>query len=351
MSICEIFFVNLLSLKEYVLITVLILKRMDLKKIKNIVAIVVMSAIFGTSLNAQTRGDVIKVYNEGAKSMQTDLPSAIKAFEEVVSLSDQVGETANDLKQKAVQVLPGLYVKAASSALNEKKPPEEIISAARAAVEAAGKYGSEPNKENAERILVQGYYNMGTDYFSKKEYDNALLAFDSLLQINPDYAFAYYNKALIYRTQNDPDAFEGSIDSFLEKMNSANDTVRARQGSTLALEYFRAAGSQANQAENLDQALTLLEKAAKYGDDKDLFYYFADVYNKQKNFNSGAEYAQRGLDLETGNAEAKAKFYYQLAVAQAGKGENANACASFKNAMYGPFAEASKAQRTNLKCE
>ena len=115
--------------------------------------------------------------------------------------------------------------------------------------------------------------------------------------------------------------------------------------------YFRAAGSQANQAENLEEALTMLNKASKYGEDKDLYYYFADVYNKQKNFDKGIESAQNGLALETGDAEAKAKFYYQLAVAQAGKGQTAEACASFKNSLYGPFEEASKAQRKNLKCE
>ncbi|MDQ1297150.1 MAG: hypothetical protein QG611_1129, partial [Bacteroidota bacterium] len=141
------------------------------------------------------------------------------------------------------------------------------------------------------------------------------------------------------------------IDSFLEKVRGANDSVKANQASKLAIEYFRAAGSQANQANKTDEALSLLNKAAKYGDDKDLFYFFADVYNKQKNFDIGAEYAQKGLDLETGVAEAKAKFYFQLGIAQAGKGKTADACASFKNAMYGAFAEASKAERKNLKCE
>jgi hypothetical protein len=95
----------------------------------------------------------------------------------------------------------------------------------------------------------------------------------------------------------------------------------------------------------------MLNKAAKYGDDTGLFYYFADVYNKQKNFSRGAEYAQKGLTLETGGAESKAKFYFQLAIAQAGKGQTVDACASFKNAMYGAFAEPSKAQRANLKCK
>jgi len=313
--------------------------------------ILIVSAITGVNLNAQERNDVIKVYNEGAKSIQTDIQAAIKAFENVVSLSDKVGTSVDDLKQKAIQVLPGLYVKAASNALSEKKPATEVIKAAKAAAAAADKYGNASAKENAGKILVQGYYSMGTDFFTRKDYGNALLAFDSLLLINPGNLNAIYNKALIYRNQNNAGSFEETVDLYLEKVKTGNDEARIKQASALGLEYFRAAGSQANQANNLDEALVLLNKAAKYGDDKDLFYYFADVYNKKKNFDSGAEYAQKGLNLETGNAEAKAKFYYQLAVAQAGKGQTANACASFKNALYGAFAEASKAQRKNLKCE
>jgi tetratricopeptide (TPR) repeat protein len=324
---------------------------MNIKQMRKIAGILAVSAIIGSSLNAQVRNDVIKVYNEGAKATQTDVNTAIQAFENVITLADQVGDEAADLKEKALKVLPGLYVKVAINALNEKKTAQEIIQAAKTAAAISEKYGSESNKVNAGKVLLQGYNKMGTDFFTQNDYDNALLAFDSLLSINPDYLNAIYNKALIYMRQNNNDAFEETIDSFLGKLESGKDDERAKQASTLALEYFRAAGSLANQEDSLDKTLVLLNKAAKYGDDKDLFYYFADVYNKQENFNSGAEYAQKGLDLETGEAEDKAKFYYQLAVAQAGKGDTANACASFKNAMYGPFAEASKAQRTNLKCE
>ena len=324
---------------------------MNRKILSNTVTILISSVILCASLKAQERNDVIQAYNEGAKLMQTDIPGAIKAFENVVALSDKVGETASDLKEKAVKVLPGLYVKAASGAVSAKKPGTEIVTAAKAAEAAAEKYGSQTGKENARKVLVQGYYKMGTDFFTAKDYDNALLAFDSLLMINPDYTSAIYNKALVYRTQNNAAAFEETIDLFLEKMKGENNAERSKQASALALEYFRAAGSQANQAGNLDESITLLGKAAKYGDDKDLFYYFADVYNKQKNFDSGAESAQKGLALETGAAEAKAKYYFQLGIAQAGKGETANACESFKNAMFGPFAAPSKAERTNLKCQ
>lgn len=302
-------------------------------------------------LNGQERNDVIKFYNDGAKVLQTDVPAAIAAFENVVTLSEKVGESANDLKAKAVQVLPGLYVRAANNAIKENKPVAEIIKAAKTATAAAVKYNNAAGKENASKIMVQAYNKMGTELFTAKDYEKALLAFDSLLAINPDYSNAIYNKALIYRGQNNSAAFEETIDLFLGKLEAGKDDQISKQASELALEYFRAAGSQANQADDLDEAIVLLTKAAKYGEDKDLFYFFADVYNKKKSFDSGIEYAQKGLALETGAADAKAKFYFQLGLGQEGKGQTAEACASFRSAMYGPFAEPSKAKRTNLKCQ
>lgn len=324
------------------------MNKKTMKKLTGLI-LIIFAAVSITS--AQERNDVIKVYNEGAKLLQTDVQGAITAFENVVTISDQVGESANDLKAKAVQVLPGLYVRAANNAIKENKPTAEIIRAARLATAASEKYNNATGKDNASKIMVQAYNKMGTEFFTGKEYDNALLAFDSLLAINPDYSNAIFNKALIYRAQNNATSFEESIDLFLGKLEAGKDDQISKQASTLALEYFRAAGSQASQAENLDEALELLNKAAKYGEDKDLFYFFADVYNKKKSFDSGIEYAQKGLALETGEADAKAKFYFQLGLGQEGKGQTAEACASFKNAMFGPFAEPSKAKRTNLKCQ
>jgi tetratricopeptide (TPR) repeat protein len=329
----------------------IICMKMNSRILRNFAVIMAIVVISVANLYGQDRNDVIKAYNEGAKATQTDVKAAIAAFENVITLADKVGETASDLKQQAIKVLPGLYVKVASSAASEKKPATEIIKAAKAAQVIADKYANATAKENAGKVLVQGYYAMGTDFFTKKDYPNAVLAFDSLLAINPGFNTAIFNKALIYKSQNNIASFEQTIDAYIEKMKAANDADKTKQASTMALEYFRAAGSKANQANNLDEAMNLLTKATKYGDDKDLFYYMADVYNKQKNFDSGATYAQKGLDLETGAPEAKAKFYFQLAMAQAGKGQTAEACATFKNSMFGPFAEPSKVQRNNLKCK
>jgi len=310
-----------------------------------------LSGLIVFNLRSQELNDVIKVYNDGAKASQTDPGAAITAFENVITMSAKVGDSANDLKQKAMQVLPGMYVKVALNSINDKKPAADVIRAAKAASQAADKYNNPSAKDNAKKILSQGYYNLGIEFFNKKDYANALSSFDSLLAINPGYPAAIYNKALVYRNQNNSDGFEQNIDQYIDKVKSANDTLKAKQASKLALEYFRALGSQADQGNKLEEALNLLNKAAKYGQDKDSYYFFADVYNKQKNFDKGDENAQKGLALETGTPDAKAKFYFQLGLAQAGKGKTAEACASFKNAMYGPFAEPSKAERKNLKCQ
>jgi len=112
---------------------------MNMKTMRRLALILIVTTIISANLNAQTRSEVIDAYNEGAKTMQTDVNAAIQAFEKVVVLSDKVGETAADLKQKAVQVLPGLYVRLASSTLTDKKPASETIKYAKRAMAAIKK--------------------------------------------------------------------------------------------------------------------------------------------------------------------------------------------------------------------
>ncbi len=104
--------------------------------------ITVVSAVFGVGPGAQDGNEIIAVYNEGAKAMQTDVPVAIAAFEKVVTLSDQVRETANDLKQNTVKALPGLYNTLAAAVYNEKKSAVEIRSAVKLPDAMSGKYVS-----------------------------------------------------------------------------------------------------------------------------------------------------------------------------------------------------------------
>jgi tetratricopeptide (TPR) repeat protein len=191
---------------------------------------------------------------------------------------------------------------------------------------------------------------MASGYFSSKENEKAIAAFDSVLMVDPDHLNSIFNKAQIYMALGNTTQFGESIDLFIEKVGASGDSARLEQAKGIATDYFRVEASKANQAEDLDSAVVLLDQAIKYGPDKNIYYLMANVYNKQENFSGAAENAQMGLDLETGTDEDKARFYYELAVAQVGMGQTSAACENFQRASYGDFAEASQAQRTNLKC-
>ena len=140
---------------------------MKLRNLIKTVCLLVLVVFSTTTVKAQGRNDVIEAYNEGAKAVQTDPQAAIKAFENVVSLSQQVGDSAADLSQKAIKVLPSLYYNVAATAYTGKKPTPEIIRAAKNAVAAAVKYDNTSIKQNADIILVKAYNNMAGEYFSK----------------------------------------------------------------------------------------------------------------------------------------------------------------------------------------
>lgn len=302
-------------------------------------------------LFAQEKNDAIKAFNTSLELMKTDPETAILSFEDCIKICEQIGDSAFEIQYKAEQVLPGLYYQVASNLLTVDKKTEESLAASKKTIQVAEKYNNQKVQENTRKIMIQAYSNMASAFLSKKENEKAIQAYDSILMINPEHLTVLYNKALIYRGMGNGLKFEEAIDIYIGKVKTIGDTLKTEQANSLACEYFRVAGSKANQANKITEALTLLNTASKYGADKNVYYQYANIYNKQKKYTLAAENAKKGLDLETGSAEEKAKFYYELGAAQAGKGETANACASFKNSMFGPFLEASKAQRTNLKCQ
>ena len=322
-----------------------------IKKRNQLLAIIFVIASFTGAYSQTYYNDAAGKYNEGIGLMKTDVVSAIGTFESCIQICDQVGDSAVSLREKATGVLADLYFQKAYKIYSVDKLPFEALQATKQALAVAQKYNIEKTKEKSNKFLVQLYGITGSSYFKDKAYDKAIVAFDSALIINPEYISAIFNKSLVYKAQENADMFGKTIDIFIEKVTKLNDTVQLAKAQKLALDFYRIAGNKANQNNKLADAITLLNSSLKYGTDEDVFYALSNVLNKQKKFDDALSYAEKGLALEAGAPEAKAKFYYEIAVAQVGKGMNTEACQSFTNAKYGQFVEASKAQMTNLKCK
>jgi tetratricopeptide (TPR) repeat protein len=311
----------------------------------------ILMVVTFNSMAQQTKNDAITAYNAGRSLMQSNAQAAIDSFEFSMKICDQVGDSAQDVKKNIVLVLPGLYYQVAYKLFTaDKKVPESLI-AAKKAMKVAEKYENAKAKDNVQKLILSAYFSLGNNYFKNNELDNAIKSFDSALAINPNYTKAIFNKAQVYKKQDNSTLFMATIDDFVAKAKASGDTAQIAPANKLAMDYLRSSGSKAIKANKLDDALSLLTSATKYGTDKEIYYYFADAYNKKGKFTEAEENAQKGLDMETGAPEAKAKFYYALAEAKKGKGDVGNACAAFKNAMFGIFLEPSKAQMANLKCK
>ncbi len=325
---------------------------MNSVNIKRIAGVFMLVSAMITGVMAQEKNDAINLFNQGVEQMKANDPKAVETFEKCVAICEQIGDSAADIKSKAIGVIPNLYYKKAFNLLTVDKNIPLAIGASKVTLKVAEKYNDPNVVEDVKRLLVQGYTNMAAGYVGAKENNNAILAFDSVLMINPDHIPSLYNKALMYRGLDDEDKFVESIDLYISKLKEAGDTTKLAQANKVARDYFRIAGGKANQANKLSEALASLNKALKYGTDNNVHYQLASVYNKQGKSELAIENAQKGLSLETTDTpEAKAKYYYEWGSALNKMGKTSEACETLKNAMYGPFLQAAKAQRTNLKCQ
>lgn len=319
--------------------------------IKKILGFIVVALLSATYSVAQTQAEATACYNRGIGLMTTDVIAAISSVDSCITICSTIGDSAaNALKEKASQFICELTYQKMSKQYAADKNVNVALATSKEAIRLSDLYGNTKVKEKTQKYMLQLYTSMGANYFKTKDLANAVKAFDSALVINPNYNKAILNKALAYKGLNDAAKFGETIDLYITKVKAENDTVQLAAANKQAMDFYRSAGSKANAANKLDDALASLNTALKYGNDEDVYYYLADVYNKQKKYDDALINAQKGLDMETGAPEAKAKFYWALGTAQLGKGDKAAACGSFKNSMYGPFAEPSKAQIKNNKC-
>ena len=167
-----------------------------LKKIAGVVA--VFAGVF-PGLLAQEKNDAINVFNQGVEYMKANDPRALETFESCIKICDQIGDSAAAIKAKAATVLPDLYFQKAFDLLTIDKKIEESLIAAKITLMVAEKYKDPNVKESTEKLMIQAYSNMASNYVTAKENVKAIQAFDSVLMINPNHMPSIYNKALIYK--------------------------------------------------------------------------------------------------------------------------------------------------------
>lgn len=315
-----------------------------------------LAAILNTSLamgaQAQTRNDAALAFNAALQMASTDIPGAIKAMTDVISLCDKVGADANDLKVNAQKAIPGWQYQIANNYLKDKKIDEAQV-ALEKCIELATIYNDEETKDKASKQLSKVYVANGNSLLKAEKTDEALVLFDKAIGSQPTYAKAHFSRGQAYKKKADFEKMKEAMDFAISYGKETGDTTSVINAKNVMRDNLVSRASKAVQKGTNDQALNLANSSLTYNDqNKDAYFILAVAYNKTSKWDNAIEAANKGLALEANSKEKKARFYFELGNAQKGKGDISAACSSFKNAAFGVNAAAATYQVTNvLKCK
>lgn len=331
---------------------------------------VALLALVAFQVQAQDRTQAVQLYNQGLEQAQSnDYEAAISTFTQVISVAEQLGPEGEDIKGNAESQIPKMYYGKARAAYQEFQSSRDIesldkaISAFRDVVEISEEYNDDRYANTAKGAIPQLHYSKSVLYYSQEEYEASEEAVDKALEMNSNYAAAYYQKAKIFKKVNDTEG-DGIIDQGIDEMiewydqaievaeatNKPDVADRAREA---AHDELLAVGTLASENEDLDYALEILNKALVYdGQSADVYYRIAEAHNKAGNAQEAIDAANQGLEYENGGRTDLAKIYYELGYAHQTLNNKSEACDAFTNALYGSFrSPAEHKMEFELKCD
>lgn len=301
--------------------------------------------------NAQTKEEATAAYNKGAGLAATDLPKAVTALIEAADIAEKVGADAADIQQMASQQIPLLQYNYATSLYKDKKLDESITNF-KLANDYAIKYKDESTRAKAVDLLPKLYLAKGNGEMKEDKFTEALASFDEAIGYDAAFAKAYLLKGLVFKKQDKSDEMKVAMEKAIETgLASKDEKTVASASKTLADDFLNDANN-AFKKGNYNLVAGLIEQSIKYVvDNPEAYYLNALAFNKLSSWDNAQANAEKGLTYEENTPAKQARFYFELGMAQAGKNDNASACASFKKAAIGPLAEQANYQiKTVLKC-
>jgi tetratricopeptide (TPR) repeat protein len=316
-----------------------------------------------SDIQAQDRRSVVKTYNKGIELKQSaEFEQAINTFNQTITNAEELGGEGEDLVDRAKQQLVDTYYKKAVSQYKELQKNQSLqnfdaaIAAFNDAREVAEDHENAKVQEKVSQIIPQLYYNKGLFAYRGNSNEDALEALNKAVEENPNYANAYYQIAIVKKNTDGVEqsevisAFEQALEIGQETNNSS---VINESNKQLGGIYLSQGHSLVNEQQQTDEGIEAYQQALKYTpEDPQIFFRLAEAYNKSQEWEQAREYAEKGLNLESGGRTDQAKYYFELGNAYKGLGQTEEACSAFGNAAYGSFkSPAEHAMEYQLECE
>jgi len=308
----------------------------------------------GIAINgfSQSKKDAVDAYNQGVSLLKTKPAEAIDALNKCIKISEQLGEEGTDTKGNAEQQLPTAFYGAALNQYKQKKIDAAIKGFEKTRVVAL-KYKNEEIAKKSEKIIPQLYYTKGSVQLKNKDYDGAMVAYNKSLELMPNLAKAELRKGQVYKIKGDFDQMLMSLDKAIELGMTIHDRKTVSAAEKLARNTMYNSAVSSIEKKNWVNAEGYLKKTIEYGNQSPVAYYqLGKVYNNQKKWDAAVKNILRAVELDKGEAPAKAKYFFELGNSYKAQGKNTQACDAYKKALYGAYEANAKYQiETVLKCK
>jgi tetratricopeptide (TPR) repeat protein len=328
----------------------------------SLVAVLAFTLVAAEKSQAQddARAEAIQLYNQAQElAGSRDFSGAIDLFRDALEIARE--NNIDDIVELVEGNLPQVARSRASAAYSQYQSDRSKESVNRAlqyfkdAKDIGEEFNNQEVAQQAQSAIPQLYYIRSVLEFRAENHDAAIDDLNTAIELNANYAVAYYQKGIVMKAKHpdDLDMFMPWYDQAIEVAQRTNDTRtlnNARNGARDELIY-RAV----NLAEErrFARAIELLEKVEQYDSSSATAHYrLAEIHNDRGNWDAAIRHANRALEFETGGVTDRAKIYFELGTAYKGKGDQENACSAFENARYGDFTEpANHELQFELRCE
>ena len=309
------------------------------------------------SMSAQTLTDVINEFNTGVEKLNNqEYEVSIEHFNKVITLSEAVGDEANEMKSNAEQQIPSAYYRHASVFM-KRKQYDNAIPYLEKTVEFATLYNNnEETKQKALKYLPQLYVREGNKAWKNKSFDDAHDYFDKALAMKETLYQAHQGKGMVYLDQDETDAMleefalakEGALAKNDTKTISKINGVIDSYYNTFIKDEYDAVDPEDNDytyvIEACDNALAANPENAR------ALYYMATVSNKQVEYDAAVNYALQALQFES-EAIWLSAINFELGTAYQNSVEYDKACEALKKVMEEPFLTRAEKKIGNIGCD
>ncbi len=331
--------------------------RANVNYLKCFIALVaICTATF--SLKAQSIEEAQEAYNAGVTAKgEGNLEGAISSFVSCIEqcevlVEENEDENAETMLSTAQGLVPKLYLQLGSEQIQAQKTEEGLTNLAKAK-EYAGYAGDEVTISKVDKMVPQVYYKSGVTKYKAADLDGSIADFDKAIEANPNFVSAYYLKTVVYKKKGDDENLKATASKGIEVAESKGDAKNKAKIVKLASSHFLKKGNAAKGATKYAEAIDYLNTSLEFNDkNATALFLLATTYSASGKHTEAIGAGEKAVANTEGTAEDKAKIYMVIAESNAKKGNTTAACAAYKKAAVGQYAELANYRiQHELKCK